>query len=209
MRKTKFVLILLPSLLMFLSSCNGGSSATISEPIPSPSPQPTPSPTPSGLLAYYVNLLTYQPLKYSQLQDENLVQLQLTMTLTHALAINKIQVNYYSDVACSNLMLGQNIQGSATLQPGSYITSSASNLSLCTAYSYNGMSGCVYAYNNTHSMQFLVTNTSGQTISSTCLTNPQWSGERLGYYNLSGNWSRNCTANYNCGFSQNYSMPLN
>ena len=83
-----------------------------------------------------------------------MVQLQLSMTLTRALAINNILVNYYSDAACSNLMLGQNIQGSATFTARSYTTSSASNLSLCTAYSYNGMSGCVYAYNNTHSMQF-------------------------------------------------------
>ncbi len=215
MQKIKILLVLLGcgSMVVLLDSCNGGTgtSAVIPEPTIEPSPQPTPSPSPSptNLLENYVNLLTYQPLKYPQLQDENLTQLQLSMTLTHVLAINSILVNYYSDSSCTNLMLGENISGSASLQPGSYITNSASNLSLCTAYSYNGMNGCVYAYNNTHSMKFIITDTLGQMISSTCLTNPQWFGERLGYYNLNSNWSRNCTTNYNCGFSQNYTMQLN
>lgn len=210
MQKIKLSLVpLCGGVAIFLSACNGGGSSSSANPQPTIAPSPQPTPTPTDVLEYYVSLLIYQPLKSSQLQDENLAQLQLSMTLTQTLSINGIVVNYYSDSSCTNLMLGEDIRGSATLNPGSYITTTASNLSLCTAYSYSGMDGCVYAYNNTHSMKFVVTDTNARVISGACLTNPAWFGERLGYYNLSLNWSRNCTANYNCGFSQNYTMALN
>ena len=110
MQKIKILLVLLAcgSMVVLLDSCNGGTgtSAVIPEPTiePSPQPAPSPSPSPTNLLENYVNLLTYQPLKYPQLQDENLTQLQLSMTLTHVLAINSILVNYYSDSSCTNLM---------------------------------------------------------------------------------------------------------
>jgi len=203
MRNRSAFLILLFCGGIVLSACNGGGNTG------STTAAPTATPAPANLLDTYVNLLTYQVPDAVTTADENLSQYQLTMILAQSLPITAITVNYYSDAACSSLTVSQAIAGSATLNTGSYITTSASNLALCSAYSYNGDNGCVYAYLNTHSMKFMVTASESQQITSQCLSNPTWYGERLGYYNLSKNWSRNCTTNYNCGFSQNYIMSLN
>ncbi len=179
-------------------------------PGPFPSPEPSASPTPDVTLRNYINLLEYTPLSINNLLVGNdLEQSQMTMKIASTLAIKNITVNYYSDSACSNLNASYSMNGSAVLEVGDYTTTSASNLFLCANYTSSYGNGCVYAYANTHSLRYKIVTSGNNTIYGSCMTNSKWFGERIGYYDIEGNWSRNCVNNFNCGYSQNYLFEVN
>lgn len=194
--------------LSLICGCQSGSSGASSsiDPIP-PSPiDPIPPSPESGALGSYVNLLAYSPT--TKLLSENLTQAQQSITLKYVLPITQIKINFYSDAKCANLSTTVLFNGYVTLLAGRYTTTTDSNLSACSLFNQSGNTGCVYAYNS-NSLNFVVTSESGDVINGSCMTNPTWSGERIGYYNLESNWARNCSLLSNCGYSQDYTMQLN
>ena len=171
---------------------------------------PTPTPTPTSTLQNYLNLLYYSPPALQKsLADNNLEQSQMTMIITNSLLIKNITVNYYSDSACANINASYPMSGSSILHDGYYTTTSNSNLLLCSNYTSSFGNGCVYLYNNTRSLRYTITTDNNTIIQSYCMTNQKWFGERIGYYNISENWSRNCVNNFNCGYSQPYIFNVN
>ncbi len=206
-KKLSFLLLTL-CLNLPLSACQSGSSNNQGNPVPTPTPTPTPIPE-SGNLATYIHLLTYTPNNTSKELKDSLPQFQQTMNLNTELEINDISINFYSDSQCSSELTKVSMTGSGTLLAGSYTTTTDSNLAVCSLFQIYGNSGCVYEYSYTQSLNFVITSTTGNKVNGACMTNPAWSGEKIGYYNLTQNWARNCSIMSNCGFSQNYVMYLN
>lgn len=179
-------------------------------PTSTPTTSPTPTPTPDPTLQNYINLLHYTaPEEQKALTGDNLDQTQMTMKITNNLEIKNITVNYYLDPACTSIDSGYTMDGSSILNAGNYTTTSDSNLFLCSNYTSSLGNGCVYSYSNTHSLRYIIITNNDTIIRSSCMTNPKWFGERIGYYNAMKNWSRNCVNNFNCGYSQAYTFNVN
>ncbi len=205
--KTTMAVLTLGYLFLGVSACNSG-SPSLQAPSPISTPTPTPAPTPeSGALAGYVQLLTYTPITQSSGSDFSQIESkQLSITPDSPLAISNISYHFYSDNICTNEISMVSIAGYTVMNSGTYTTTSAANIALCSKFNYLG-SGCLYEYLHTNSIKIRIT-PYNPSLNETelCLTNPDTSGERLAnYYNAI--WSGNC-ASGTCSFSRDYNIDL-
>lgn len=213
--KTTVVVLTLGYLFLGVSACNSGSDLSAAPspiftptPTPVPTPTPTPAPTPeSGALAGYVQLLTYTPITQSSSNFSQIESKQLSITPDSPLAVSNISYHFYSDNICTNEISMVSIAGYTVMNSGTYTTTSAANIALCSKFNYLG-SGCLYEYLHTNSIKIRIT-PYNPSLNETelCLTNPDTSGERLAnYYNAI--WSGNC-ASGTCSFSRDYNISPN
>lgn len=163
----------------------------------------------SNPLGYYFSLLQYSPNvttttaktnKVSLIQDTNG---QFSFNTTESYQLTALNINFYSDSACSQLGQSLNIPGYQTLQPGTYSVTDQSNYYVCSTLYPGGCDGLFNALGTgVKSVQFQFIFNNNASYKTACLYNQNLGYE--GFANYETTPTTACQNSESCGLSQSY-----